>query len=268
MLDDLDFFRTKPLFIAAGNHDAEGDLETGEIFVAYENRFLMPQIKSPEIGKAVFKNDFDLNKMYQLKYDYGNSFYAFTYGPSHNIVLNAFADFEPGSNQYNWLLEELSNNVDRNVTPWLTVTVHCPMYSTFSKHHDDPQLVNLKIYLEPLFVKFKVNFIFSGHVHAYQRTKTVQYNKVSKKGPIHIILGNGGRQANAPFLNSDAEEWVAVRDHTTYGYGTIEFFNASIARYEWVQTGHNGPEDSGNNFLDVPKNVSDVVFVTNQYYIQ
>ena len=204
--------------------------------------------------------------MYQLKYDYGNSYYSFTYGPSLNIILNAFADFEPGSKQYQWLLHKLSN-VDREVTPWITVIVHCPMYTTFIQHHNDPQLVNLKLFLEPLFISYKVNFVFSGHLHGYSRTKPVVFNQVKEDGPIHIVLGNGGRQANAPFLKDDPEEWIAIRDHTTYGFGLVEFMNMTIARYEWVQTGHNSAEDRGKNFLDVPENMTDVVFVKNQYYV-
>jgi hypothetical protein len=250
-----------------GNHDVESNPSTGEMFTAYETRFRMPHIAQAEIGRAKLESDFDLNKMYRLKYDYGNSFYSFTYGPSYNIVLNAFADFEPGSKQYNWLVDDL-NSIDREITPWVTVTVHCPMYSTFVQHHNDPQLINLKLYLEPILVMYKVNFVLSGHLHGYSRTKPVAFNNVTEEnGIIHIVLGNGGRQANAPFLNPDhAEEWIAVRDHTTYGYGLIEFMNDTIARYEWVQTGHNTKQDHGNNFLIIPPNLTDVVHIRNQYY--
>ena len=118
------------------------------MFTSYETRFLMPQITKAEIGRATSKSDFDLNKMYKLKYDFGNSYYSFIYGPTHNIVLNAFADFEPTSKQYQWLVHELKS-VNRESSPWLTITIHCPMYSTFLQHHNDPQPVNIKLFLEP-----------------------------------------------------------------------------------------------------------------------
>lgn len=225
----------------------------------------MPQRSKAEIGLASKKQDFDLNKMYKLKYDFGNSYYSFRYGPSYNIVLNAFADFEPDSKQYQWLLNELIH-VDRNDSPWLAITVHCPLYSTFSQHHNDPQLLNLKKFLEPLFVTYKVNFVFSGHLHGYMRTKPVAFSNVTKNGPVHFVLGNGGRQANAPFLNPQPEVWVEIRDHTTYGYGFIEYINYTTARYEWVQTGHNKPGDRGKNFLDVPQNLTDIVYFQNSYF--
>lgn len=173
--------------------------------------------------------------------------------------MNAFADFEPGSKQYGWLLNEL-RAVDRDITPWLTVTVHCPLYTTFKQHHNDPQLVNLKRFVEPLFVVYKVNFVISGHLHGYSRTKPVAFNNVTKSGPIHLILGNGGRQANAPFLQPEPEEWIAMRDHTTYGFGIIEYINMTTARYEWCQTGH-------NNVENISENVTDIVYLRNQYYV-
>lgn len=105
----------------SGNHDAEGDLDTGLMYQAFENRFRMPQVEKAIIGKVTKKQDVDLNKMYQLPYDFGNSFYSYSNGMTHNIVLNAFADFEPGSNQYNWLVQDLK--VNRSIYPWVLVLV-------------------------------------------------------------------------------------------------------------------------------------------------
>ena len=234
------------------------------MFTAYESRFFMPQVAKAEIGRATSSNDFDLNKMYRLKYDFGNSYYSFIHGISFNIILNAFADFEPESKQYQWFLGTLSG-IDRNRHPWITVTVHCPMYSTFSQHHNDPQLVNLKLFLEPLLVRYKVNFILSGHVHGYSRTKTIAFDKVTKDGPIHLVLGNGGRQANAPFLNPEPEEWIAKRDHTIFGFGLIEYINATFARYEWYQTGHTMNEGDGD--INIEHHMTDAIIVQNQFYV-
>ena len=81
-------FYAQPLYVAAGNHDAEGDLDSGRVFAAYENRFQMPQVAPATIGKVTKSQDIDLNHMYQLPYDYGNSFYSFTLEPCYNFVLN------------------------------------------------------------------------------------------------------------------------------------------------------------------------------------
>jgi hypothetical protein len=125
----------------------------------------------------------------------------------------------------------------------------------------------MKKYLEPLFIKHRVNFVVSGHIHAYFRSKNVANDIPNSTGPIHIVLGNGGREVNAPFYNEQAEDWVAVRDHTTYGYGTIDFLNRTTALYEWIQTGKNdldgGDLESTRNYF----NLTDIVMVENQYYL-
>lgn len=212
---------------------------------------------------------------YPLPYDYGNAFYSFKYGPTHNIMLNSFGNFKPGSDQYEWFVKELKA-VDRDVTPWLTVTIHCPLYNTFAWHRRDKQSTLARKYLEELFYKYNVNFVLSGHLHAYMRTKPIYNNRSDKKGPIHVMLGNGGRQANTPYFHEEPEEWIAVRDHTTYGYGTLEFVNKTHARYEWVQTDANDISTLkvevayGENGLPLKakeQGIKDKVFVKNQLYL-
>jgi predicted phosphodiesterase len=213
MMDGQSFLRSKPIYIVAGNHDTEGNLETGELFTAFETRFLMPQLAPAMLGRVSKPRDTDLNLMYKLPYDYGNSYYSFIYGSSHNIVLNSYTDFEPNSRQYKWLVDELTMKVNRTMTPWLVVMMHCPMYNTFSFHQGDPQPLNARRYLEPLFVQHRVNVVLSGHLHAYMRSKPVINETVGPTGPVHIIVGMSGRQANIPYKNAVPEEWVAVRDH-------------------------------------------------------
>jgi hypothetical protein len=98
------------------------------------------------------------------------------------------------------------------------------------------------------------------------RRKTAAFDEVTKDGPIHLILGDGGRQANKPFLNTKPKDWAAVCDHTTYGWGSIEYLNATTARYEWIHTGCNRLEDRGHNFFDIQQNSSEVVDIQNQYF--
>jgi len=266
-MDMMYFTHSKPLQIAAGNHDIEHNSTTGKMFLSYEARFRMPHIRPAEFG--VFSADMAKNdNTLDLPYLYGNSFYSFVYGPSHNIVLNSFAPFAPGSVQYQWLETELMN-VDRAITPWLTVAIHCPLYNTFKFHHEDPQLVNAKIQLEPLFIKHRVNFVLAGHVHSYSRSHPVAYDKVTPTGPVHLLLGNAGRQANVPFFNEEPEEWVAIRDHSQYGYGLLKFINATTAHYKWIVTGfnHNKRDKKARFFFEHEEDVTDETYLSNQYFL-
>ena len=276
-------FHHKPLMVVPGNHEVERDSKSNQIFASYESRFLMPQVQPVRGG--IKGDDVDSLPLYEhsinrdsipypLPYNYGNSFYSFKQGPTHNIILNSFGDFRPESAQYKWFGKELKS-VDRNLTPWLTVTLHCPIYNTFKWHRRDQQSILARKYLEDMMYEQSVNFVLSGHLHAYMRTEPVFKGKLDKKGPIHIILGNGGRQANSPYYNKERpEEWVAVRDHTTYGYGTLDFVNATHAKYVWVQTDANDistakvkvyEEDSTTRAKD--RGVKDKVYLKNQLYL-
>ncbi len=41
MMDEFGFLQNKPMYITSGNHDAEGNLDFGQLFTAFEIRFLI-----------------------------------------------------------------------------------------------------------------------------------------------------------------------------------------------------------------------------------
>lgn len=240
MMSKQEFFRTIPLKIALGNHDLDYDPHSLEISLAYESRFRMPQIR-PAVreftGNELFHHGTTQAKAF-VPYEYGNAYYSFTFGPSKHIVLSSYSSFVPDSIQYQWLVSELEAT-DRSVTPWLIVMIHCPIYTTFKNHHDEIFTTKARTHLEPLFADHSVNFVIAGHVHSYMRTRPTINSTFDPRGPIYIIQGNGGRQVNEPYLNKTPEEWVAVRDHSMYGYGTLELFNQTHAKWSFVKTGFN-----------------------------
>lgn len=194
--------------------------------------------------------------------------YSFTFGPSKHIVLSSYSSFLPGSLQYEWLSSELKS-VDRQVTPWLIVMLHCPIYTTFHDHSREIFMTEARVHLEPVFVQHTVNFVLSGHLHSYMRTVPTVDSKPDPRGPIHIIQGNGGRQANEPYINpTEPEEFVKVRDHSMYGYGTLELCNKTHAQWKWVQTGFNTEDEVGLNGRFEPDfGLHDEVWVLNQLFV-
>lgn len=182
-------------------------------------------------------------------YNYGNSFYAFTHGLTHTIVLNSYTDTMPDSVQYQWLDKELQS-VDRTITPWLIVMYHCPLHTTFIGHNGE---INGRIMLEsmePLFVQYQVNLIVSGHDHAFMRTHPMvgSQRDPSKKGPVYLTLGAGGNreQHSKGYIHDIPEDWVAKRDDTEYGYGHLFVANRTHAHFNWVRDGttQDGTRDS------------------------
>ena len=268
--DDYPLIEFVPMHITAGNHDIDKSENGNEIFAAYESRFRMPRIKPAELGTyngPIGPLNMD-RPPYPLDYEYGNAYYSFRYETTHQIFINSYSAMEPGSKQYEWLVKEFEA-VNRRQTPWLIVTYHVPIYNTFEVHQKDYQLFKTREFIEPLLVKYKVNFVFNGHIHAYLRTKPVAFGEVTKTGPVHIVMGAGGRAAKAEFLHDEPEDWVVMRDATIYGYGLLEICNRTHARWDWVHAGH----ESDHNVVykeDVilPPGGVDHTYFFNQYYLE
>lgn len=80
--------------------------------------------------------------------------------------------------QYKWLKDELPK-VDRSTTPWLIVLMHCPIYNSNSHHFMEGE--TMRAVFESWFVKYKADVVFSGHVHAYERSVST----------IHFLIQGG-----------------------------------------------------------------------------
>lgn len=66
---------------------------------------------------------------------------------------------------------------------WKIAYFHHPLYSSAGRHGSN---VDVRVLLEPLFVKYGVQVAFSGHDHVYERLKPQQ-------GIHYFIAGSGGQ---------------------------------------------------------------------------
>ena len=267
-LEDFSIFDEVPLQIVAGNHDIE--LRDGRIFQAYENRFRMPRNHPPELHPYELPEGviYDMEAApYPWPYEWGNGYYSFTYGPSKHIIVNAYAAMEPNSTQYQWIEQELKS-VDRTKTPWVLVSIHVPLYNTYNIHLADLSILAGRKYLEPLMVKYGVNVVFGGHIHAYQRTHHVANRALHPKGAMHITIGAGGRQCWGQFLNQEPEEWLAARDASYFGYGMFEIHNRTHAEWTWYAlTSSEDYDEDGDEPMPLPRLEDDHVWIENKHIL-
>jgi 3',5'-cyclic AMP phosphodiesterase CpdA len=81
--------------------------------------------------------------------------------------------------QLGWLEQKLKSSSAH----WKIAVFHHPIYSSGKRHGSD---VELRRKLEPLFVRYGVNVVFSGHDHFYERTKP-------QHGIHYFVTGAGGK---------------------------------------------------------------------------
>ncbi|HKP48282.1 MAG TPA: metallophosphoesterase [Pyrinomonadaceae bacterium] len=116
----------------------------------------------------------------QVNYEYfnmnGKEYYRFTKG---NVAFYALNSNYMDKKQVQWLESELAEDTSQ----WKIAFCHHPPYSSASKHGSDKQLREV---LEPIFLKYGVNVVLTGHDHVYERIKP-------QKGIYYFVSGAGGQ---------------------------------------------------------------------------
>ena len=126
-----------------------------------------------------------------------NIYWSQNIGPVHVLVLQAYYPYAPGTPQYAFAVNDLKN-VNRAVTPWLFVMHHAPLYTTYEKHYKDAEC--FKSIYETLYLNYGVDFVLSGHVHAYERSHPLYQYKINQCGPVYLSVGDGGN-IEGPYRN-------------------------------------------------------------------
>jgi hypothetical protein len=93
----------------------------------------------------------------------GRLYYSFK-APRQDVRFFALESTYLDPDQVKWIGDELQKSTEK----WKIVFFHHPLYSSGKTHGSQ---VRLREVLEPLFVRFKVSLVLSGHDHVYERIK-------------------------------------------------------------------------------------------------
>ncbi|KAH0684947.1 hypothetical protein KY285_021615 [Solanum tuberosum] len=218
----------QPWIWTAGNHELDFVPEIGESkpFVPYKYRFSTPYRESQSTSPL---------------------WYSIKRASAYIIVMSSYSAFGKYTPQWKWLTNELPK-VNRSETPWLIVLMHCPMYSSYVHHYMEGE--TMRVIYEPWFVKYKVDVVFAGHVHAYERSERVSnvaYNIINGKcssvkdesAPVYITIGDGGNQEGlATEMTQPQPRYSAYRE-ASFGHGILDIKNRTHACFGWHRN-HDG----------------------------
>ncbi|TKY62000.1 purple acid phosphatase 20 [Spatholobus suberectus] len=206
------FASQRPWMVTQGNHEIETIPMIHETpFTAYNARWRMP---------------------FEESASYSNLYYSFDVAGIHVIMLGSYTDFDPTSPQYKWLQGDL-RKVNRGKTPWVVVLVHAPWYNSNTAHQGEPESVQMKATMEDLLYQARVDAVFAGHVHAYERFTRVYKDKANNCAPVHITIGDGGNHEGLATKYIDPKPAVSLFREASFGHGTFEVVNASHALWTW-----------------------------------
>jgi len=158
-------------------------------------------------------------------------YYSFDHGMAHFVCLDSeSSDSRPGSPMYEWAADDLDDARARGKR-WLIVYMHHPPYSAGTHDSDtDPELIELRQNLVPLFESRGVDLVLTGHSHVFERSYLArddgilqhdprEYTKIgSPDGTIYLVNGCGGETGSGTL----DEPLMAVSRGNVLGYNRFE----------------------------------------------
>jgi predicted phosphodiesterase len=143
------------------------------------------------------KNYFDYMALPDPEY-----YYTFSYGDADFFMIDSNRKVDPESEQYQWLEKQLA----ASTATWKFVCHHHPPYSSDENDYGDLWKSNKSTrgdervrQLVPLYEKYAVDMVWTGHIHSYERTWPIKENEaVAVGGTIYMITGGGGGGLETP----------------------------------------------------------------------
>jgi hypothetical protein len=173
------------------------------------------------------------------------AYYSYNYGNIHLISLDSYGFderkyrfYDPRSLQYQWLIKDL----EANKATWTVIYFHHPPYT--KRSHDSNAEEDLRLTREalvPIFDKYKVDLVLSGHSHVYERSYLIKGhtgNSESFDTRIHTTQNANGRYDG----NAGSKPYINKTD------GTIYCVVGSAGRLDWNGDPNPHPVSAYSNY--------------------
>ncbi len=135
------------------------------------------------LGNHDDPNDERLYKPFNMG---GERYYAFKKG---DVAFFALDSNYMDPNQLSWIDQNLQNTKSK----WKICYFHHPLYNEGRSHGPD---LDLRTQLTPLFKRYGVNLVLSGHEHVYERIKP-------QDNIYYLVLGNSAKLMSKDLRSSD-----------------------------------------------------------------
>jgi 3',5'-cyclic AMP phosphodiesterase CpdA len=151
-------------------------------------------------------------KLYNMN---GQRYYTYA---RNNVRFFALDSTLMDQKQLEWIDTSLREARDE----WKICYFHHPLYSDAARHGSS---VDLRVLLEPIFIKHGVDVVFSGHDHVYERVSP-------QNGIYYFVSGAGGqlRRGNMRASSQTAASFDQDRSFMTVEVAGSEMFFQSISR--------------------------------------
>lgn len=110
----------------------------------------------------------------------------------------------------------------------------------------------LQTHIDPLLLKYRVNFAFAGHFHNVQRQSAVYQGKVVQRSvptldaqgnvvhlqrnpqaTVHMVIGSAG---NGPSFSNHRYNWAEASWDQLFGYAVVTAVNASYLQWQFIDS--------------------------------
>jgi acid phosphatase type 7 len=189
------------------------------------------------------------NYLHRFALPNNERWYSFNYSSIHIIVLSTSVDdYSQGSAQYTWFVHDLKTAANDSTHPWKIVNFHNPPYNV-GGHGGNSSVQSI---LSPLLSQYKVDLVFNGHNHYYERTYPLKGGGTNPtvtdtnlhyyKNPDGVIYATTG-SCGAPLYDVGSAYYLAVAQKT-YHFAKISVFSNNSLHMETFL-------DDGTTLIDV-----------------